>query len=72
LFRAAQRHRKATACDGTLDVFGALIGRHLLGERDRVARMAGSTIIVFGVRAVAWSSRLNEQSTLVIALFDVP
>ena len=34
-------------------LFAALIGGHLLGERDRVARIAGATLIAFGVMALA-------------------
>lgn len=34
-------------------LFAALIGGHLLGERDRVARLAGATLIACGVMALA-------------------
>jgi len=34
-------------------LFAALIGGHLLGERDRLARIAGATLIAFGVMALA-------------------
>ena len=34
-------------------LFAALIGGHLLGERDRLARMAGAVLIAFGVMALA-------------------
>ena len=34
-------------------LFAALIGGHLLGERDRFARLAGAALIAFGVMALA-------------------
>jgi drug/metabolite transporter (DMT)-like permease len=34
-------------------LFAALIGGHLLGERDRLARVAGAALIAFGVMALA-------------------
>ena len=34
-------------------LFAALIGGHLLGERDRLARIAGAALIAFGVMALA-------------------
>jgi len=34
-------------------LFAALIGGHLLGERDRLARIAGACLIAFGVMALA-------------------
>ena len=34
-------------------LFAALIGGHLLGERDRLARIAGATLIALGVMALA-------------------
>lgn len=34
-------------------LFAALIGGHLLGERDRLARLAGAALIAFGVMALA-------------------
>ena len=34
-------------------LFAALIGGHLLGERDRAARIAGAALIAFGVMALA-------------------
>jgi drug/metabolite transporter (DMT)-like permease len=34
-------------------LFAALIGGHLLGEHDRLARIAGATLIAFGVMALA-------------------
>jgi uncharacterized membrane protein len=34
-------------------LFAALIGGHLLGERDRTARIAGAALIAFGVMALA-------------------
>jgi drug/metabolite transporter (DMT)-like permease len=34
-------------------LFAALLGGHLLGERDRVARISGATLIAFGVMALA-------------------
>jgi len=34
-------------------LFAALIGGQLLGEGDRLARIAGATLIAFGVMALA-------------------
>ena len=34
-------------------LFAALIGGQLLGERDRLARIAGASLIAFGVMALA-------------------
>jgi len=34
-------------------LFAALIGGQLLGERDRLARIAGAVLIAFGIMALA-------------------
>ena len=34
-------------------LFAALIGGQLLGERDRLARIAGAALIAFGIMALA-------------------
>jgi drug/metabolite transporter (DMT)-like permease len=34
-------------------LFAALIGEQLLGERDRLARIAGAALIAFGIMALA-------------------
>jgi hypothetical protein len=34
-------------------LFAALLGGHLLGERDRIARTAGAALIALGVMALA-------------------
>ena len=50
--RAAVEHDFKTAA--LLLLFAALLGGHLLGEKDRGLRIAGAVLIAAGVMALGW------------------